>query len=174
MHMHGKQAQGVGNCSAIRQLWPNCCHRDVVRSISKLKYCNWRLQAFRRDRQVSWPWCLTDGKELPLRNSHKQVESLLVKIKDTWLSRSTTGHQIQGSLLTRPSGLRYKMHHACRLLSWWGISTTWISAKKATGSLQTIQETPGVHWRQPPGPGGRQTNHRIVTETGAHQCRWTH
>lgn len=82
------------SCSAIRPLWPKCCHRDMVRSAKKLKYFSWRLWAFTRDRQVSCPWYVTNGKGLPLRNSHKQAESLLVKIKDIWLSRSTSGHQI--------------------------------------------------------------------------------
>lgn len=82
------------SCSAIRPLWPNCCHTDMVRSAKKLKYFSWRLWAFTRDRQVSCPRYVTNGKGLPLRNSHKQAESLLVKIKDIWLSRSTSGHQI--------------------------------------------------------------------------------
>lgn len=55
-----------------------------------------------------------DCEELPLRNSHKQVKSLWVEIKDS----SDKGHLagVYGSLLTRP-GFNYGKHCARKLSS---------------------------------------------------------
>lgn len=97
-------------------------------------------ELFRRDRQGRKGRCVAlyvrewiDCEEIPLRNGHGQVESLWERIKDQNLVLGpTTCCLIKGSLLMRPSCFSYKKHRACTLSSWWGTSTTQMSAGKAT------------------------------------------
>lgn len=64
-------------------------------------------------------------------------------IKDNWWLGSTTGHLIKGNLLMRSSYFSCKRCHTRRLLSWWEISTTQISAEKTT---QEAASNPGDSW----------------------------
>jgi len=71
-------------------------------------------------------------EELSLKNSHEQIESLFIRIRDrgkgTWSWASTTGCLIKGSLLTKPSSSSSRRLCAYSLLSCWGTSTTPTSA----------------------------------------------
>jgi len=73
-------------------------------------------------------------EELSLKNSHKQVESVWVRIRDRGNKRNLVmgvyySCLIKGSLLTKPSS-SYPRLLSCSLLSCWGTSTTPTSAGK--------------------------------------------
>jgi len=90
----------------------------------------------------------TECKGLSQKNSHEQVESLWVRIRDQgkkgtlWLV-STTGCSVKGSLLTKPSSSSSRRHQTVRLKSCWGTSTTLISAGKVA---QQAVGNPGDSW----------------------------
>lgn len=84
-------------------------------------------------------------KELILKKSHEQDESLWVKIKD----RSSKGHLMFGVSHSLPeqrqsvdkaSLFSYRNHSAHRFSSQWGIATTWVAAGK------TIQQAVSNSW----------------------------
>lgn len=52
----GKQARGVERHSAIRKLWANCYHRNMVGLITQLEYCSRGLQTFHKRQAGKEGW----------------------------------------------------------------------------------------------------------------------
>jgi len=87
---HGQQTGGVESHCAARKLWPTCHYWNLMGRIPWLKCgCRW-LQAAQKRQVGKEQWrCrpLYQGmeplcQELSLRNSHEQVKSLWVRIRD--------------------------------------------------------------------------------------------
>ena len=85
-----------------------------------------------------------EREELSLKHSHKQVESLWVRIRDRGNKGNlVVGVPIEGSLLTKPSSSSYKRLCSRRLSSYWGTSTTLTSAGKV---VWRAVGSPGNSW----------------------------